>query len=252
MNWCRRYWNSLMWDNHQTLNSLANLLYGAVALMALYFAGRWVVSYVPLLPLTEVTIMNAGSSDSDDRLKHVTREQIGGAVRSGVQGNFFTVDLEAVQDAFEKVPWVRFAGVRRIWPNGLEVSLEEQVVLARWSESGLVNMQGELFEAGSEEILPVFEGPEDSSAEITRLYAVYNALLQPLEQKVARVELSPRRAWRIQLESGTVLELGREQVETRLERYVRAMDRTMDRTTALRGQLLAHVDLRYPSGFAVR
>lgn len=237
-----------MWDDHRKLGSLTNLLYGLVALMAFYLAGTWTVRYIPVLPLTEVTILNDGSDDSDNRLKHVTREQIRDAVRSGVRGNFFTVDLEAVRDAFEKVPWVRIAGVRRTWPNGLEVSLEEQVALARWDERGLVNRHGEVFEGSSDEKLPVFVGPEDSSAEITRLYAVFNTLLQPLEQKTARIELSPRRAWRIQLESGTVLELGREQIETRLERYVRAMDRT----TALRGRFLAHVDLRYPSGFAVR
>src|SRR5688500_11724732 len=174
MSWSRRYWNSLMWDNHRTLNSLANLLYGAVALMVLYLAGAWAASYVPVLPLTEVTIMSAGSSDGKEKLKHVTLEEISGAVRSGVRGDFFTVDLEAVRDAFEKGPWVRVASVRRMWPDGLEVSLEEQVVLARWGESGLVNRHGELFEAISDEKLPVFEGPEESSVEITRFHAVSN------------------------------------------------------------------------------
>jgi cell division protein FtsQ len=34
-----------------------------------------------------------------------------------LRGNFFTVDLEAVKETFEKLPWVRKAEVRRRWPD---------------------------------------------------------------------------------------------------------------------------------------
>jgi cell division protein FtsQ len=52
----------------------------------------------------------------------------------------------------------------------------------------------------------------------------------------------------VQLDSGTTLELGREQAEARLQRYITHHDRTI-------GQLarrIDYIDLRYPNGFAVR
>ena len=94
----------------------------------------------------------------------MTREQIDGVVRNAVSGNFFTVDLEATRKAFVKLPWVRTASVRRIWPQGLEVTLEEHMALARWAGGALVNFQGEIFNAASDEPLPEFEGPEEAQA----------------------------------------------------------------------------------------
>ena len=83
---------------------------------------------------------------------------------------------------------------------------------------------------------------------MARQYAVFKKMLQPLQQNIARMSLSDRRAWRISLENGTLLELGREQMGVRLERYVQVHDRSL----AQLNQQLTYVDLRYPSGFAVR
>ena len=47
-------------------------------------------------------------------------------------GNFLTIDLGAVRRAFESVPWVRLAIVRRVWPNRLRVRLEEHRPVALW------------------------------------------------------------------------------------------------------------------------
>ena len=230
-----------MWDNHQTLDLLANWLFVLAALTAAYLISQWAV-HLPLLPLNEVSVRASGSGE----LKHVTREQIAEAVRSGVTGNFFTVDLERTRDAFRKLPWARNATVRRVWPQSLDVMLEEHMPLARWGDSSLVSTNGEIFNAASDEELPVFEGPTDSSYEMVRQHAVFNKLLQPLRQHVAQISLSARRAWRIRLKNGTLLELGREQTETRLERYVAVHDQT----AALLNQRLSYVDLRYPAGFA--
>jgi hypothetical protein len=49
-----------------------------------------------------------------------------------LKGNFFTVDLKAAQHAFEQVPWVQEAQVRREYPNGLRVALKEHVAEAFW------------------------------------------------------------------------------------------------------------------------
>jgi cell division protein FtsQ len=64
-------------------------------------------------------------------------------------GNFFTVNLDATRAAFERMPWVRSASLRRLWPDGVELSIEEHRAVARWTpqdgESRLVNRQGEVF-----------------------------------------------------------------------------------------------------------
>ena len=70
-------------------------------------------------------------------------------------GSFFTLDLAKARQAFESVPWVRRAVVRREFPNRLHVRLNEHHAVAYWgpeSESRLVNSFGEVFEANVDEV----------------------------------------------------------------------------------------------------
>lgn len=237
-----------MWDNHHALRLLANLLFALSALAAIYAMGSWAVNS-SIFPLKEVSV--SGINNSNGELKHVTREQINNVVRSKVAGNFLSVDLDATRAAFEKLPWVRVASVRRHWPQTLEVTLEEHVALARWGNEALVNTHGEVFDGAVAAVdgkLPAFIGSPESSYDVAREYAAFSKLLQPLQQHIAQLHLSPRRAWRIHLENGTVLELGRDQMEARLARYVLAYDRSLTQLN----QQLVYVDLRYSNGFAVR
>lgn len=234
-----------MWDNHQALDFLASSLFTVTGLMVLYAVNEWMVNS-PVFPLKEVSI--SAINDSRGELKHVTRDQIDGVVRSKVRGDFFTVDVDATRAAFRNLPWVRDASVRRVWPQTLEVMLEEHIALARWGSTALVNTYGEVFNAVSDEKLPVFEGPADSSRDVMRQYAAFNKSLLPLQQNIEQINLSPRRAWRVHLDNGIILELGREQMEARLERYVLAHDSSI----AKLNRQLSYVDLRYPNGFAVR
>jgi cell division protein FtsQ len=73
-------------------------------------------------------------------------------------------------------------------------------------------------------------------------------MLAPLGEEIAQISLSPRLAWRVRLKSGTELELGREQVEERVARFVAAYPQSVG---AMK-RPVNYVDLRYRNGFAVR
>jgi len=230
----------VMWDKPALLNGLANALFAVAALLALYLA--WTLTTrLPVFALREVTV---GSE-----LKRVTHDQIEGVVRRELAaGNLLTLDLAAVRDAFEKLPWVRQAQVRRRWPGRLEVAFEEHVPLARWANTALVNTHGEVFKAAYAGELPVFVGPDGAAREITIQFRYFHRSLQAIGQTPVQIQVSPRRAWRLKLQSGLTLELGREQVEARLNRFVAVYDRTLGQL----GRRIDHVDLRYANGFAVR
>jgi cell division protein FtsQ len=228
-----------MWDDQLLLNRLATALL-AVAGLALGYAALLAVVRLPLFPVREVVVITPGA--------HTTREQVHTLVHGELRGNFFTLDLERSRAAFEKLPWVRRASLRRAWPDQIEVALEEHVVLARWRDTALVNSYGELFEAATDQSLPVFAGPDGSSAEMAEHYRRFEAALVPLSRRPIQVRLSERRAWQVRLDDGTTLDLGRHEVGARVERFVSAYRQAQ-------GQLPAgayRVDLRYPSGFAVR
>jgi len=228
-----------MWDNYRMLNVIADWVY-AVAVLLITYALLMLILRLPIFPIREVALTGT--------IHHTTRAQVMGIVTGQLNGNFFTQDLEQARLAFEKLPWVRHANLRRQWPDRLFVEIEEHVAIARWRDSALVNTFGEVFQAASSDPLPVFVAPDGTSAEVAQHYQELCRLLAPLGRHPVQVNLSARRAWEVTLDDGVVLELGREDLQRRLQRYAAAYAQTL-------GRLPPHdyrVDLRYANGFAVR
>ena len=235
-----------MWDNPRLLNATANALIGIASLLFAY-TGLQLLLRSPLFPLQEIVVRS--------ELKHANREEIAGALE-GIGGNFFAVDLAAVRGRLEQVGWVRRVDARRVWPDRIEVRLEEHVAFARWGDSGFVNTFGEPFAGEMDAVelhaLPLFAGPVGTEGELARRYRRFSELLAPLGEKPERVVLTPRHAWQLRLGTGLQLELGRdgpEPVEQRLERFVVAFPASLGQLGRTRYE---RVDLRYPNGFALR
>lgn len=226
-----------MWDNTPLLRGIANVLFGASFVLVLYGTVRYVL-HLPVFPLRIVELTAVPQRVSPELMEKVVHEQ--------VSGNFFTVDLETTRQAFEKLPWVRKVSVRRKFPWSLEVEVEEQVALARWNGTSLVNTYGEVFSATTDQVLPVFIGQPETSPQVTQMYADLNAALQPLHQQIVQISLSPRYAWQVKLDKGMVLELGREEMQERMTRFVKVYPYSL----AALARPANHVDLRYRNGFA--
>jgi cell division protein FtsQ len=186
-----------------------------------------------------------------------------------LSGNFFSFNLERGRAAFEAVPWVRQAVVRRVWPNRLAVTLEEHRVAALWQgpddkDSGnerLVNTRGEVFEANlgdvEDEDLITLAGPEGSAAQMLALQQRLAEVLAPLGARIERVKLSSRGSWHVELDSGADLELGRgneDELIGRTARFVRTYAQATQRFADGGGtpRTLLAADLRHPDGYALR
>jgi cell division protein FtsQ len=228
-----------MWDNHRLLSGIATGLHVVAGVLLLYAAGVAIVR-LPIFPIREVEVTG--------QINHTTQNQVQQIVTRELNGNFFTLELGDARAAFEKLPWVRKANVRRHWPDRLVIDLEEQVAIARWRDTALVNPYAEVFQAASSDVLPVFVGPDGSAAEVYRHYQSFSRALASLGKRPKEIVLSDRGAWRLTLEDGEVLELGREQMEERLQRFVAAYPRTLAQLPSTR----LRIDLRYPNGFTVR
>jgi cell division protein FtsQ len=228
-----------MWDKPTLLNWTANLLF-AVSVVVMLYAALFAVVHLPIFPLREVKV--------DGQLHHVNREQVKLIAAKHLKGNFFTLDLVEVRNAFEKLPWARNVSLRRRWPDKLEVVIEEHQALARWGSIALVNTHGELFHAASGSELPMFYGPGDGVIEVASQFADFSKTLKKANLEIANLSLTPRRAWQITTTDGMVVELGREQMQPRLEKFVSVYSNTI----AGMNMKVTYADLRYPNGFAVR
>ena len=116
-----------MWDNPRLLNAAAGFLVGLAALAFAAAATYWLL-HSTLFPLRTVELRTM--------LKKVPRAQVQATLARVGRGNFFAAPIDELRAALEQLPWVRRASVRRVWPDALEVSIEEQVALARWAAGG--------------------------------------------------------------------------------------------------------------------
>ena len=174
-------------------------------------------------------------------------------------GNFFTLDLAAGRRAFESVPWVRRAVIDRVWPNRLQVRLEEHRPVALWSTDGsaekLVNSFGEVFEANLGDVeddgLPTLQGPEGSAARMLGLFARLAPILARVDARIDTLTMSARGSWSAELDSGAEVQLGRgsdDEVAERAERFVGTLAQVLARYQ----RPLEYADLRHRDGYAVR
>lgn len=228
-----------MWDRPDLLNRTSNVLIAVAILLALYGA-IWNLVRMPVFALREIRV----TGDT----RHITHEQVEAIVRNELRGTFFTLNLAQLRAAFEKLPWVREVNLRKRWPSRIDIAVIEHVPLARWANTALVNTHGEVFEASFEGRLPVFIGPIGTSKEIAIQYDFFRRNFAAINATPVMVRFTPRRAWQVRLEGGPTIELGREDIEARLARYLRVHERTV-------GELkrrIEYVDLRYANGFAVR
>lgn len=238
------------WDRPMLINLLADtLLLGGGALLA--WAGAVALQSLPVFPLKQVVVTTPPDQ--------VSRAQIEYTARSALSGNFFTVNLETAQTAFERMPWVRSASLRRLWPDGIELQFEEHRVVARWTpqdgEARLVSTRGEVFVASSREPLPAFSGPEGSAPRVLARYQEFSHELAAIGRKPVAIHLSAREAWQLKLDDGVVLELGRDQAKhplaERLSRFT-SHYAAASRVARSRLQAIGVVDMRYPNGFALK
>jgi cell division protein FtsQ len=231
------------------MNALTAVLLLAFAAMALVLALHHLARQ-PAFVLQKIQI--------DSELVHNNAVTLRANVAPKLAGNFFTLNLEQAKAAFEAIPWVRQAVVRREFPNRLRVQLQEHQAVALWGlddEVRLINHLGEVFEINQGDVeaesLPRLAGPRAQSALVLQAYRELAPLLAGLDAELSLLELTGRGGWRARLDSGAVIEIGPGGVPDIAQR-VRRFVATVSQTSSRFGRNIESADLRYPNGYALR
>ena len=233
------------------MNAVATVLFVGVGLVLAAGALSWLASQ-PLFAIRSIRVEGDVTRNSVSTIRANAMPQL--------HGNFFSLDLAASRQAFESVPWVRHAVVRRLWPNRLAVRLEEHRAAAYWqpgedATEKLVNTEGEVFEANLGDVeddeLPTLSGPEGTSAPMLALYRRLSPVLAPLDARIETLKLSGRGSWQAELDNGAAIEIGRGSEEELLSRTGRFV-RTVTQVTTRYQRPVEYADLRHAEGYALR
>lgn len=237
------------------MNLTASLLLSGCGCLALAMGAWWLLRY-PGFAVSRIVVQG--------ELVHNNAVTLRANVAPRLAGNFFTVDLRAARAAFEQLPWVRSAQVRRVYPGSLRVDLQEHEAVAYWgpeSGSALVNRQGEVFEANVDDVgdvgpggLPRLQGPDGSASEVLHMHGLLQPLFRPLGLRLQGLELTGRGGWRATLDNEAVLELGggtAQELVQRMQRFIRTLAQVAAQY-GRRVEALESADLRHVGGYALR
>ena len=215
---------------------------------------------VALARLAQASWFSFGQMSVQGEVQHISDLSLRMNALPKLTGGYFTMDLKKARAAFEAVPWVRRAVVRRVWPNRLMVELEEHHPVAYWErEDGddqLVNVQGEVFEVNVSDMdddnLPTLRGPQGSAPLVLDMLQRLAPVFSALGASIDKLVLSERGSWRLTLDHGTVLELGRGEPGEVLQRTQRFAGTVTQITSRFGQRPVEYADLRHNEGYALR
>lgn len=183
-------------------------------------------------------------------LRHVQPDEVRAVAAPLLDAKLFELDLDAVRNAVERLPWVAHVRIDRQWPARLGVRITEREPFARWGDSQALSTEGVVFAPGSIALantLPQLGGAAGRELEVMTMYGQLADRLSETPFALAGLTQDARGEWTGTTHKGTSLRFGRdnpvEQVARLKNTVLPALSRRLD--------AVQRIDLRYANGFAV-
>ena len=177
-----------------------------------------------------------------------------------VHGNYFSVNLSAIEEQLKEIPGVYAVTVRRVWPGALRISITESEGLAKWSElqpdaspgtERFVNLPPGRVRGQ----IPQLSGPAKQRQAVFNTYLETDGRLWPLGLEITTVNLTRAGDWTFRIQSSQfdssadfLLVVGRQDPVVKVSDFAQVFEAAL----GSQADSIAAIDLRYPSGLAVR
>ena len=174
-------------------------------------------------------------------------------------GNYFTADLEEIENALVHLPGVYQAAVRRHWPDTLEISITEAGAIALWyatdgsalESRDYVNLPPD----SNITLQPVLRSPTADRHTVIDAFLDLVSSLALLDLEVKKLSIDEAGDWVVVLQSASLqipveleIVVGKGNPVRKVDQFVAVFD------SVLQDRLpdIERVDMRYDSGFAVQ
>ncbi len=200
-------------------------------------------------------------------LANTSSSQVVAAVAKVSANNILRVDIAKAAEAAQSLPWVEGATIRRVWPDTLQVQVNERVIRARWNENEFLDQIGTPFSLPDfhDTELPSLIGPHDSAQAVLAAYVDWNRSLASVGLEIRSIKLTERGSWEM-LVSQTInadgyagyddqaistsslkVIVGSGNIVKSIERFFKVYSEVFEPVH----DEVAIIDLRYPDGVSV-
>lgn len=217
---------------------LGKLVFSAIFITICIFAARMI---------EDVSIK---SIHVNSKIVRVSKIEISEIVKRYEMDGFFTVNLRDFEAELNSLDWVYKANIKRQWPYGLIIDIEEQTPVFRWNQQQLMNKYGQVFTAQSDESFahrPHLIGQSGRALYLADLYNRYNQQFLDLGISIKSLQEDARYDKVMTLSNGVRINMGRGDAEMQMHHCIGTLALLSDEERAA----IASIDLRHTNGLAV-
>jgi cell division protein FtsQ len=181
--------------------------------------------------------------------KYIDQQEVEKALRPFVGKGFFSLDIQNVRNSLSDKPWTESVSIRRFWPDRVMIRIVEKKPLARWDDDHLLSDKAEIFSANATEFkgLPKVYGSNVEPKQVLQQYYAFSEQFRLLDETISQINIDSRGAVNIDLTNGLKIKVGRENVDSKIERLVSIYAQQI----RPRRKEIQQLDLRYSNGFSI-
>jgi cell division protein FtsQ len=192
-------------------------------------------------PLRSVKVQGA--------LSEAEQRAIAEVVSESLEDGVLSVDLAVLTQRLHELSWTRSVQVRRIWPDALSIQVEKESVVAVWGETGYLTSAGRVVQLADAVVaVPTLTAALSTPRQAMEMYQMLELRVSTVGLSITYLEENALGEWLMGLDAGLTVALGNEAVTERVARFLVAYRRAL----GARIDDIAHVDVRYANGLAVR
>lgn len=214
----------------------------------------WLLAIVPLFGGISYLVQNhtflpIKTIQLSGTFQHINQQEVEKALRPFVGEEFFSLDIKKVRNSLSDKSWAESVSIRRVWPDRVMIEIVEKQPLARWDDDHLLSNKAKIFVANTQEFehLPKVFGSNVEPKLVLQKYYGFVKQFRLLDETIGQINIDSRGAVDIQLVNGFKIKLGRDDVDSKIERLVSIYaEQIRPRRTEIQ-----QLDLRYSNGFAV-
>ena len=251
-----RNWSSRMADLR--LPRWAGAAATALLILASIGYGAWKGGHFPMIAEGLSDARDAAASAAGFRIaavslsgeNHVSRREIFAAAGVADRASLLFLDVEAARTRLRAIPWIAEAGVRKLYPDRLQITVTERDAFALWQHEGnvsVISADGTVVGPIADwhfAHLPLVVGP-NAATRAREFLALLDAHPEIREQVRASVFVAGRR-WNLKLKNGLDVRLPEVDVPLALDTLAE-----LDRDKHLDSRDITAIDLRLPDRVTV-
>ena len=191
------------------------------------------------------------SVEVSGELSVLDKSQLEPVIQPFTKTNLYLLDAKALEVAIEDNTWVNSASMTKIWPDKLVIKVFEQKPVAFWGDDKMLADNGEIIDGVLEDkngLLPILYSPREEGRNMAANFLKVRRWMKDISLQIVEFKEDTRGSWKVKLENGLTLKIGRNQQEKRLRRFMVGYKQSLANVI----NKISTVDLRYTNGFAVQ